>query len=44
MTCIHGGPCVGCMNCLVVDESLRLIGDADYLESNSEEPNDTDYE
>ena len=28
MTCIHGGPCVGCMDCLVVDESLRLIGDA----------------
>lgn len=28
MICVHGGPCVGCMNCLVVDESLRLIGDA----------------
>ena len=35
MICIHGGPCVGCMNCLVVDESLRLIGDyeEDYDES-----------
>jgi hypothetical protein len=28
MICIHGGPCTGCMDCIEVDESLRLIGDA----------------
>ena len=44
MICVHGGPCTGCMNCIVVDESLAIPGDPDYLKEDSEEPEDTDYE